>query len=558
MLFKKNTLIALCLLVLALMMTGGAQAGDNKLKIGLSQFPSTLHPAIDSMSAKSYVLAATRRGITIYNPDWELVCVLCTQVPSFSNGRIKRVKDADGTARYNVHFTLKQTKWADGTPLTTKDILFSYEAGKDPLSGFTNTALFQEYIKDIEVLDAYNFIIHYKSEFCDAANLNDFEILPAHVERPIFVEDAQNYKNKTLYDRDPTTKGLYNGPYMISHLVKGRFVELSKNPHWWGEEPYFDQVRIEAVENTSALTARLLAGQIDMIAGEVGLAFDQALNFEQRLKRQDKPFQVKYQSGLIYEHLDFNMDLEIFQDLKMRQALLYGINRQVIVDELFGGEQKIANASVHPLDQFFDKDITRYPYNRKLAETLLDQAGWRYGKDGFRHNDKGERLTFNLYTTSGNKTREIVAQAIQSDWRMIGIDLKIKLEPPRILFGKTLRERTFQGVAMFAYISAPNSVPKTTLHSDMIPRQENGFAGQNFTGYKNDDMDQIIDDLETTCTSSPRAKLWSQLQSLYADDLPALPLYFRSEAYILPKNLKGVQPTGHQYSTTHEIEHWHY
>ena len=533
-------------------------AADKVLKIGVAQFPSTLHPAIDSMLAKSYVLAAARRGVTIYNPDWELVCVLCTQLPSFENGRVKRIKGADGKTKITAHFTLKQTKWADGHPLTTQDVLFSYEAGKDPYSGFTNAALYQDYIEKIEVIDAYNFVIHYSKEFCEYDNLNDFEILPAHVEKKIFDKDAQNYKNQTLYDRDPTTPSLYNGPYRIDHIVKGRFVELVRNDHWWGaQKPYFDRVRIEAIENTSALTARLLAGQIDMISGELGLAFDQALNFEKRLKRQNKPFSVIYQSGLIYEHLDFNMDLEIFQDLTVRQALIYGLDRQTIVSELFDNRQKLANASVHPLDRFYDDHIMHYPYDRKRAETLLSQAGWDYGADGFRHKN-GQKLSFNLYTTAGNKTREIVAQAIQSDWRMIGVDLKIKTQPPRILFGKTLRERDFKGVAMFAYLSAPNSVPKTTLHSDMIPQKDNGYAGQNFTGYENQEMDQIINELETTCTASPRMALWSRLQNLYADDLPALPLFFRSEAYIIPKNLKGVTPSGHQYATTHQIEYWSY
>lgn len=548
--------IMLLAFFLLLSMTGGSHAKEY-LRIGVSQFPSTMHPAIDSMMAKAYVLGAVRRKMTIYDPQWRLQCVLCTEIPSFDNGRVKRIENKQGEPALAVRFTIKQeARWGDGTDLTSADVVFSFEAGKHPLSGFTNAAFLSENIEEVRALDEKNFVIHYKKEFCDYANLNDFEILPAHLERPIFEANPADYKNETLYDRGSDSKGLYNGPYIIDNVRKGRYVDLKRNPHWWGERPVFERVRIEAVENTSALSARLLAGQLDMIAGEIGLSLDQAVSFEKRLKARNRPYEVRYQSGLIYEHLDMNMDMAIFQDKTIRQALLHALNREAIETQLFAGKQKVAHSSVHPMDLFHDAGVLRYDYNPERAEELLEEAGWRYDQDGFRHNEKGERLGFTLYTTAGNKTREIVAQAIQSDWRAVGIDVSIQTLPPRVLFGQTLRQRNYDGVAMFAWLSAPDSVPKTTLHSTMIPAADNGYAGQNFTGYKNAEMDGLIDALETSCAPKPRAELWSNLQHLYANDLPALPLYFRANAFVIPKALKNLTPTGHQYATTHWIEHW--
>ena len=109
---------------------------------------------------------------------------------------------------------------------------------------------------------------------------------------------------------------------------------------------------------------------------------------------------------------------------------------------------------------------------------------------------------------------------------------------------------------MYAWLSAPQNIPRTTLHSTMVPTKENNYAGQNYLGYKNDKMDTILNDLEVKCEAEENLQLWHDLQNLYAEDLPALPLYFRSEVHVLPNWLKGVDPTGHQYPSTFWIENW--
>ncbi|MBT8002999.1 MAG: peptide ABC transporter substrate-binding protein, partial [Rhodospirillales bacterium] len=107
-----------------------------------------------------------------------------------------------------------------------------------------------------------------------------------------------------------------------------------------------------------------------------------------------------------------------------------------------------------------------------------------------------------------------------------------------------------------AWISSPESVPRTTLHSDHIPSKENNFAGQNYTGYKNPEMDGLLERIEVELDRDKRQKLWHRFQTIYADDLPVTPLYFRAEPYILPKWLKGLEPTGHQDPSTLWVEHW--
>ena len=110
---------------------------------------------------------------------------------------------------------------------------------------------------------------------------------------------------------------------------------------------------------------------------------------------------------------------------------------------------------------------------------------------------------------------------------------------------------------MFAWLSAPESLPRTTLHSQSVPTKENNWSGQNYTGFKNQLMDQLIDSIEIELEKDKRKKLWGQLQRLYAEQLPAIPLYFRANSFIIPKWLKGIRPTGHMFTSTNWVEDWH-
>jgi len=285
----------------------------------------------------------------------------------------------------------------------------------------------------------------------------------------------------------------------------------------------------------------------------LGLSVDQALAFE---KRHGKKFNITYMPGLIYEHIDLMLDNPILKDQKIRQALMYALDRKAISEQLFGGKQPVAHSSVNPLDWVFDENVVTYSFDLAKANALLDEAGWSNKVKGIRMNAAGEPLRFDIMTTAGNRTRELVQQVLQSQWKAVGIDIRIKNEPARIFFGETVTKRKFDAMAMFAWISAPESVPLTTLHSDDIPTAGNNWAGQNYTGYRNPEMNALLEVIETELDRGKRVALWYKLQNIYATDLPALPLYFRANAFILPKWLSGLTPTGHQFPTTLWVEDW--
>jgi peptide/nickel transport system substrate-binding protein len=171
-------------------------------------------------------------------------------------------------------------------------------------------------------------------------------------------------------------------------------------------------------------------------------------------------------------------------------------------------------------------------------------------------NAAGKTLDLEIMTTAGNRNRETTELVVQQDWKRLGVTVSLRNQPARTLFGETVLKHAFPDFALFAWFSSPENVPRETLYSDMVPTAASNFSGENAEGYRNPQMDKLLDSIEVELDKTKRGELWKQFQALYAEDLPMLPITYRSDPYILPTWLKGVEPTGHQASTTLWIENW--
>ena len=335
MIFRRITrrLVAVAAILFA---CSGPVAAKDDLIIGITQFPATLHPHINSMLAKSYVLNATMRPLTTYDQGWTLICLLCTSLPSIENGEAVVETLADGSAGVAVTYRLHpDATWGDGTPVTSADAVFTWRVGRNEQSGFAGIEGFRR-TQSIEVIDDKTFIFHVDRLTYQYNAANGFYLLPRHLEEAPFAEPAE-YRHRTLYDTDPTNPGLYFGPYRITQVVSGSHVTLEPNPTWYGEAPQFKRVVIRIIENTAALEANLLSGEVDYVAGELGFNIEQALSFQ---RRNPDSFTYLYKPGLIYEHLDVNLDNPMLADVRVRQALLYALDREQLTEKLYGGQHK--------------------------------------------------------------------------------------------------------------------------------------------------------------------------------------------------------------------------
>jgi peptide/nickel transport system substrate-binding protein len=182
-------LLAALFLAFAIAPVASQASWARELRIGLSQFPSTFNLLTEASVAQSYVNGMTRRPITAYDHDWKLVCMLCVELPSLENGLAKLETTVEGNPGIAVTYRLHpEATWGDGTPVTSDDMVFTWEVGRNPQSGTVAGEGFRR-ILSIDVIDEKTFTVHQdRLEYNFAAAA--VELLPAHIERPIFEADA--------------------------------------------------------------------------------------------------------------------------------------------------------------------------------------------------------------------------------------------------------------------------------------------------------------------------------------------------------------------------------
>ena len=299
--------------------------------------------------------------------------------------------------------------------------------------------------------------------------------------------------------------------------------------------PKISRLKVLFIGDPNTVLANMLSGAIDAI-GTIGISFDQATQLD---KQAGGRFKVLFEPGLIWEHIDLNFDNPLLQDVRVRRALAHGINRDAISQQLFEGKQPVSHTYLPPRHPGYTDAVQKYPFDPARARALLQEAGFTPGSDGILRNAAGQRLSLELNTTAGNRVREQVEQIIQQNLKEIGIEITIQNFPARVYFGEITNQRKFKALAMYAWVMSPISDCDQLYTADGIPNDANGWAGQNYPGYKNADMDKTCKAASHEVDEARRNKLLNDSTVIFSRDLPALPLYVRASVAAVKNGLQN-------------------
>ncbi|MES3038997.1 MAG: peptide ABC transporter substrate-binding protein [Bdellovibrionota bacterium] len=543
---------ALLILAIGFFSTVTFAAPKDTLTIGVAAEFESLNPLIANQAAARYLMYTAYRPMVILSPDLKWEPKLIKTIPTLKNKLAKR--NGQG-----LDLTLEFTDdvWGDGTPITCADLEFSWQVGKskntsvparEPYENITSVKWDKANPKKCSLTYA-KATYDYFTTFPD--------LVPAHIERAVFdkfKDQPEGYDKNSNYTKNPTMPGLWHGPYMVSEVKLGSHVILVPNPKFAGKKPFFKQVIFKLVPSNATLEANLRSGSIDMITPAAGLGVDQADDFDKKVKAEKLPYEVRFEDGLVYAHIDLNLENPILADVRVRKALSLAANKKEIVTSLMGGRGKEALHFVTDKDPWYTDKITTYKFNRREANKLLDEAGWKMGANGFREKD-GKPLSLTLIAAAGAKINETIEVFLQSQFKTIGVELLVKNEPARVFFGETTNHRKFQ-MALFSWVSTPESNPRPILHSTSIPTEKNSWAGQNYTGYKNAEVDKLIESLEQELDAPKRAALAKKIIEFYTSEVPVIPIYFRQMNSVVPKGIKGYRLSGNTNGETLFIENW--
>lgn len=525
---------------------------EKTLTIAINQEPDSLDPVFQEMSASKEFYGHMFRQLTELDHEWKLFPELALEIPTLENGLWEILEDG----RMRTTFHLREAKWSDGVPITADDFIFAYEVSMDELQPVVTRDVYEKMEKMESKDEGRTLVITWKQIYA-YPNEDDIFLLPKHALEPLYRKDPVNYHTHPKVARDP----ICNGPYRVKEWASGSHIILEKNPYWYGQDPHFTEIIYQFVKETSLLEDKIIHNEVQMIS-PIGMTMDQSIRLERTHGTQVNIFTV---NGLVWEHIDCNLDSNILKDRRVRQALMYGMNREQIVQNLFEGRQKVAHSWLPGKHYGYHPKVKQYNFDLESAIRLLEEAGWkikdtngREYDDGIRRNEAGEKLEIVFQTTTGNKVREEVQLLLQSQWKKIGVQVTIKNQDAKLFFGETTNKRQFPHLAMYAWTMSSFSDGESLWAIKNIPSEENGWKGQNYPGWRNEKANEIDLQVSKVLDREKRAELLRQEQELWVEDIPALPLYFRADVMACHKKLINIYMTGTDTPVSWNSEYWGY
>jgi len=359
-----------------------------------------------------------------------------------------------------IVFTLREgLKWSDGQPLTSEDVIFSYN------DLYLNPKIPNNYRDSLRIGESKAFpkiqklddrriqfqITEPFAPFLDAAEL---PILPAHVLRETIEKKDKNGNPifLTVWGTDtPPQDLIVNGAYKLKSYVTSQRLIFEKNPYYWKKDnqgnalPHIPEVVWAIVESTDTSLLQFRSGSLD----SVGISPEY---FSLLKKEEERGNFTIYNGGPAYgtSFLSFNLNQgqrkgkplvdpiksKWFNNLNFRQAIAYGIDRDRMINNIYRGLGSKQNSQVSVQSPFYNKNLKGYNYDPEKAKKLLSQAGFQYNAKNELLDSNGNLVQFVLNTNAGNKIREAMGTQIQEDLGKLGIKVDFSPISFNVLVGK--------------------------------------------------------------------------------------------------------------------------
>ena len=522
--------------------------------VGVTELPSDLFPYANDSALRRINSIATEMiypaPILTYNYGYTTTGIL-TQVPTIANGdvQINNVSvflDDAGNITTTTTAVITQVQqlaityhwndkltWSDGTPLTAADSVFAYALARKNAPLGEEARLLLDRTANYEKIDDYTTKATLQPDLIGSGFfLSYWTPLPQHLLKDVAPADIRT--------SEFAQKPIGYGPYVIESRSSNE-IRFVRNPYYYGTIPATSQVVLTAMSGVDMIRANLQNGNLDVAITD-RVAIDQYAFIDQDA-RAGLP--VTYFRSPVWEHIDYNLDVQILQDIKVRRALAYGFNRQALADTLFNGRSPVLDSWLLP-EQRGDvpaDQLTLYPFDPETASELLDAAGYPMRDSGVRVSKQGVTLTLELITTTGSPLRQEIADRFKSDMQTIGVEINVRTLPPEEIFAPSgpLFLRQFE-LALFAWIATPDPAGLQLWSCSAVPSDINGWIGNNFAGWCTRDADFAVKKAATSLDIAVQREQYLAQQTLFTSELPSMPLFQRLGVVITTNNMTGVKP----------------
>jgi peptide/nickel transport system substrate-binding protein len=482
------------------------------LVVARASEPEWLNPVAGHQHADTDT--AIFRGLFKLNAENELVSDMAREWQVSADGKIYTIELRPGI------------KWHDGQPFTSEDVKFTIEAIQNPRnhSGVRKSLLD---IRKVEAVDPLTVRIHLDQPFAPLLSKLKIGLIPKHV------LSGKDFNTDVFNSMRPVG----TGPFQIEEWKRGEYLILKANPAFYDGPPKLDRVIYKFLPDPNVRLVQLKKGEVDV--AEIKPKQVAAI-------KPGDDIGLEIVNTTDYRVMMFNLRDPLFQDVRVRRAIQYATDRKALVHGALLG---YGYPAYKPLQFHWisENDGAGADNDLKKSEDLLTAAGWVRGSDGI-FAKKGKKLSFSLTASANDPVRQDLAILLASQLLRAGIEAKVDVRD-----SSTIKIRALQSFILGGGIPGE---PDEDAYSYFSSRA--GEHGSNYSGYRNDRVDELLEQGRVTLDPAMRKAIYQQLQATLVEDPPYNYLVYLQHIYGVRKGVKGFSHRvfGHGTSPLWNIEEW--
>ncbi len=433
-------------------------------------------------------------------------------------------------------FQLREdVKFSDGEPLEADDLVFTFEFIQNPAIAAPRERAVLDKIESITATAKYEVVFKFKEPYFNSLALaGGMAIMPRHFYEPYL-------KNPETFNQ---SKGLLlgSGPYRLAD-PKGwtpdqGLVELQRNPRYWGLQPSFDRLLWKVIQNDAARLTTFRNGEIDSYGARPREY--QTLLDDKELRQRTQNFE--YMSPTAgYSYIGWNQQNNgkptRFADKRVRQAMTYLTDRKRVIDEIMLGYAEAAVSPFNPRSKQHDEALEPRSFSVDKAKQLLKEAGFAdRDKNGVLEDADGNPFEFELVFFQDNEDTRRMVLFLKDLYARAGISLIPKPTEWSVMLD-LINNRNFDAITL-GWTSGVETDIYQIFHSKQI-----GAGGDNFVGYKNERLDQLIEQARGSVDEAKRMPLWQEAERIMYEDQPYTFLMRRESLVFIDKRIHNLQIT---------------
>lgn len=435
-------------------------------------------------------------------------------------------KDPAAPEALKIRFKMRDgVRFSDGAPLTADDVVFTYQFIMNEKIAAPRQRAYYDRIKRVDKIGPLEVEFVYTEPYFEAFDLAaTMGIMPKHFYGKYQPEDFNQSVGLLLG----------SGPYRMEDPTTwkpGMPIQLVRNDRYWGLQPAFERRVWKEMSNDKARLATFRNGEADTF----GASPEQyrELIKDQVLMAKVQRFEYQDLTGG-YRYVAWNGKNPLFADKRVRQALTMLLDRNRMMDEIMLGYAVMATGPFNPQSKQYNSDVKAWPFSIDEAKKLLSAVGFTLGGDGVLHSADGKPFEFRLTYPAGGSNYDRMALFMKDAYARAGIVLK----PDPLEWGaftQRLEEKNFEAISLGWSAGVETDIYQMFHSSQMGP------GGDDFTSYKNDTFDKIVESARRTMDESKRMELWKQAHLILHEDQPYTFLWFGKSLQFVDQRMNNVK-----------------